>query len=60
MIDSRRWQILALITMALVGVGFGIWLVRTGFITLGGFGVDSNSRFGSSLPSRLPQMSRLP
>jgi lysylphosphatidylglycerol synthetase-like protein (DUF2156 family) len=37
MTDSRRWQILALITMALVGVGFGIWLVRTEFITLGCF-----------------------
>jgi hypothetical protein len=35
MVGSRRWQILALITMALVGVGFGIWLLRAGFITLG-------------------------
>jgi hypothetical protein len=35
MVSSRRWQILALITMALVGVGFGIWLLRAGFITLG-------------------------
>jgi hypothetical protein len=35
MIDSRRWQILALITMALVGIGFGIWLLREGFVTLG-------------------------
>ena len=35
MIGSRRWQILALITMALVGVGFGIWLLRACFITLG-------------------------
>ena len=35
MINSRRWQILALMTMALVGLGFGIWLLRAGFITLG-------------------------
>jgi hypothetical protein len=35
MISSRRWQILALITMALVGVGLGIWLLRRGFVTLG-------------------------
>src|SRR5258708_2153833 len=35
MVGSRRWQILALIAMALVGVGFGIWLLRAGFITLG-------------------------
>src|SRR6266404_5431767 len=35
MVGSRRWQILALITMALVGVCFGIWLLRAGFITLG-------------------------
>ena len=35
MTGSRRWQILALITMALVGVGFGIWLVRVGFVGLG-------------------------
>ena len=35
MVGSRRWQILALITMAPVGVGFGIWLLRAGFITLG-------------------------
>jgi len=34
---SRRRQILALITMALVGVGFGIWQLRAGFITLGCF-----------------------
>ncbi len=33
--DSRRWQVLALITMAVGGVGFGIWLFRTGFTTLG-------------------------
>src|SRR5579883_152816 len=32
---SRRWQIIGLITMALVGVGLGIWLLRAGFITLG-------------------------
>ena len=35
MMGSRRWQILGLITMALVGVGFGIWLLRVGFVTLG-------------------------
>lgn len=35
MTGSRRWQILALITMALVGVGFGIWLFRVGFVALG-------------------------
>jgi hypothetical protein len=32
---SRRWQILALMTMALVGVGFGVWLFREGFVSLG-------------------------
>jgi hypothetical protein len=37
MVGSRRWQILALITMTLVGVGFGIWLLRAGFTTLGCF-----------------------
>jgi multisubunit Na+/H+ antiporter MnhG subunit len=35
MVSGRRWQILALITMAIIGVGFGIWLLRAGFITLG-------------------------
>ena len=35
MVGSRRWQILGLIAMALVGVCFGIWLLRTGFVTLG-------------------------
>jgi hypothetical protein len=35
MVGSRRWQILGLITMAVVSVGFGIWLLRAGFITLG-------------------------
>jgi len=35
MIDTRRWQILGLLAMALVGVGFGIWLLRTGFVALG-------------------------
>jgi len=39
MLGSRRWQILALITMALVGVGFGIWLLRAGFVTLGCVGI---------------------
>jgi hypothetical protein len=32
---SRRWQIIGLITMALVGVGLGVWLLRAGFIALG-------------------------
>ncbi len=32
---SRRWQTLALVAMALVGVGFGIWLLRRGFALLG-------------------------
>jgi hypothetical protein len=31
----RRWQILMLMTVALVGVGFGIWLLRKGFVSLG-------------------------
>ena len=35
MFDSRRLKILALITMTLVGIGFGIWLVRREFVTLG-------------------------
>jgi hypothetical protein len=35
MTGSRKWQILALIMMALVGVGFGIWLLRVSFIALG-------------------------
>lgn len=36
---SRRWQILVLIVMALMGIGFGIWLFRAGFVTLGCFWV---------------------
>lgn len=32
---SRRWQILTLITMALVGISFGTWLLRSGYIALG-------------------------
>ena len=32
---TRRWQILALLMMSLVGVSFGIWLLRKGFIRLG-------------------------
>jgi hypothetical protein len=32
---TRRWQILALLMMALVGVSFGIWLLRKGFVRLG-------------------------
>lgn len=35
MISRRRWQILALIAMSLVGVVFGVWLFRAGFIVLG-------------------------
>src|SRR5215475_13710286 len=35
MMGSRRLQILALLTMALVGVGLGIWLFRTGFVAFG-------------------------
>jgi hypothetical protein len=35
MVGSRRWQILGLLAMALVGIGFGIWLLRAGFVTLG-------------------------
>jgi hypothetical protein len=34
-IGSRRWQVLALVAMALIGVAFGIWLLRASFITLG-------------------------
>lgn len=35
MVGSRRLQILALLTMALVGVGLGIWLFRAGFVAFG-------------------------
>jgi hypothetical protein len=35
MVGRRQWQILALIVMAVVGVGLGIWLFRTGFTVLG-------------------------
>jgi hypothetical protein len=35
MVRSRRLQILVLVAMALVGVCFGIWLFRDGFIALG-------------------------
>jgi hypothetical protein len=34
-VGSRRWQILALLAMALVGVAFGIWLIRAGFTIIG-------------------------
>jgi hypothetical protein len=37
MISNRRWQILGLVAMAFVGVGFGIWLLRRGFVGLGCF-----------------------
>ena len=33
--SSRRWKILALIAMATIGIGFGVWLLRRGFVTLG-------------------------
>src|SRR5262245_21829968 len=32
---SRRWQTLILMTMAAIGVGFGIYLLRKGFPVLG-------------------------
>jgi multisubunit Na+/H+ antiporter MnhG subunit len=35
MSGRRPWQILALMIMSLVGVGFGVWLSRAGFIALG-------------------------
>jgi len=35
MIESSRWQILALIAMAPVGIFLGIWLFRAGFPVLG-------------------------
>ena len=35
MTGSRQRQVLGLIAMAVVGVGFGIWLLRTGFLALG-------------------------
>jgi hypothetical protein len=35
MVGSRRWQILALIAMAVIGVCFGVWLFRVGFVGLG-------------------------
>ena len=37
MLSNRRWQILGLIAMALVGTAFGVWLVRMDFATLGAF-----------------------
>ncbi|HET9839249.1 MAG TPA: hypothetical protein VFR84_13520 [Candidatus Angelobacter sp.] len=36
MLGRRRWQILGLIIMSLIGVAFGIWLLRAGFPLLGG------------------------
>ena len=39
MSSSRQLQILGLIAMAVVGIGFGIWLLRKGFIALGCFWV---------------------
>jgi lipopolysaccharide export LptBFGC system permease protein LptF len=63
MIGSRRWQILALIAMALVGVFFGIWLFRAGFTTLGCVYIGvflwrgQHLQFGSLLHNRLRQMS---
>ena len=35
MTSNRQRQILGLIVMAVVGVGFGIWLIRAGFLALG-------------------------
>jgi hypothetical protein len=35
MMGRRRWQILALMVMSLVGVAFGMWLFRAGFTILG-------------------------
>lgn len=35
MVGGRRWQILTLLVLALVVVGLGIWLLRTGFVALG-------------------------
>src|SRR5579863_5298379 len=32
---GRRRKILALVVMALIGVGLGVWLVRRGFVHLG-------------------------
>src|ERR1700731_4786563 len=34
---NRQWQTSVLITTALVGIAFGIWLFRSGFVTLGCF-----------------------
>ena len=35
MTSNRQRQIFGLIVMAVIGVGFGIWLLRTGFLALG-------------------------
>ena len=35
MVGSRRWQILALIAMAVIGVCFGVWLFQVGIVALG-------------------------
>jgi len=35
MVGGRQQQVLGLIVMAVVGVGFGIWLLRAGFLVLG-------------------------
>src|SRR6267142_7038973 len=35
MVRRRRWQVLSLIIMSLVGVGLGVWLFRAGFVLLG-------------------------
>jgi len=39
MISNRRWQILGLIAMALVGICFGVWLLRRGFVAAGCVGI---------------------
>jgi peptidoglycan/LPS O-acetylase OafA/YrhL len=35
MIGSRQRQVLGLIVMALIGMGFGVWILSAGFTTLG-------------------------
>jgi hypothetical protein len=35
MMGRRRWQILALVAMALVGIGLGAWLFHAGLVRLG-------------------------
>ena len=35
MVGRHRWQLLSLILMSVIGIGFGVWLFRAGFILLG-------------------------